>query len=394
MKGNIIVFLFIVLIFIVPLPHYWLLTSSFMSVTVLFLILFFFVKDIVFNGLKLSVNSFKQITFTFLFLMFHFLLTQFFVGEKGDFIRGISSIVLFVFMLINSYFFYRMIEKLDSKSIGKVVNIVLFLFVISFTGIYIPTIQNFEHLKPILPFNEPSHYALFALPFIFYKFFTIVGQMYRILFIAFWILIAILLQNLTLLTGLLLGLLIMFFKNKFIYIVLFIPILLPILINYIPSEYFASRLKFDLDNNNLSVLVFIQGWQLAYESFIETYGLGIGIQQLGFYPLDVEAKYIINKLLGQDVNLTDAGLTAPKLISEFGIFGVILIVCYIKYFLIISRVIKKENNRVRIFFYCIYLSFSIDLFIRGIGYFNPPFFLFLTSIFFISDNLTNHRKVS
>ena len=33
-----------------------------------------------------------------------------------------------------------------------------------------------------------------------------------------------------------------------------------------------------------------------------------------------------------------------------------------------------------------YMSFAIQLFIRGIGYFNAPFFLFLTSIFIILKN--------
>ena len=33
-----------------------------------------------------------------------------------------------------------------------------------------------------------------------------------------------------------------------------------------------------------------------------------------------------------------------------------------------------------------YISFAIQLFIRGIGYFNAPFFLFLTSIFIILKN--------
>jgi hypothetical protein len=89
------------------------------------------------------------------------------------------------------------------------------------------------------------------------------------------------------------------------------------------------------------------------------------------------------ELIGKDVNLTDAGLTAPKIISEFGVLGILGLMVYLKQFRTILRRLKNTNHLKIIFAYSIFLSFSIDLFIRGIGYFNPPFFLFITSLFLI-----------
>ena len=118
--------------------------------------------------------------------------------------------------------------------------------------------------------------------------------------------------------------------------------------------YFSDRLKLTTDSDNLSVLVFVQGWQLAYNSLKETYGLGIGIQQLGFVKVETEAGDTIIRLLGRNVNDTDAGLTFGKIVSEFGLLGVFLIIIYLKYFYKIY--IKISTIKIKIYF-CLFNLF-------------------------------------
>lgn len=377
-----LLFLFVSLIFLVPLPQYWLGASSFMSGTFIFL-LFFCLSCFLFVDTKINVHSYRSIIFFFLILIIHFFITQFVFGEKEDFMRGMGSLIVLLFMTFCGYFFSKAILLIKDSDFNYIVNFVLILFLFSFIGKFIPAIQNFNNVKPILPFNEPSHYTLFLIPFAFYKVFVTTNLRIKIIYLALFAVLGILLVNLTMLVAVLLCAGISFLKDKIVYVFLFIPIIFPFIVNNMGSSYYTERLILSTQNNNLSTLVFIQGWQLAYESVIKTFGLGTGLQQLGYFPLDVEARYVINKMIGKDVNLTDAGLTAPKIISEFGVLGILGLMVYLKQFRTILRRLKNTNHLKIIFAYSIFLSFSIDLFIRGIGYFNPPFFLFITSLFLI-----------
>lgn len=378
--------LFLCLIFITPLPQHWFGASSFLSGTVFFLSILFFTNTILF-GFKISIKSFKIITGIILFLMCHLFLVQFILRE-GDFYRGFFSIVLFILMLYGSYIFSNNIFCLSNTQFNKIINIIIIMFYIVFICKYIPQIQNNAiHSKPIMPFNEPSHFVIFFLPFYYFKIFTASTQKEKYLILIIGLIIGILANNLTMIVGVFLCAFIGFRSYMFL-IALILFLIFPFISNYIDLEYFTSRLNIDKNTDNLSVLVIIQGWQLAYEGFIKSFGLGIGIQQLGFVELHTEAGDIIKKISGikDGVNVTDAGITAPKIISEFGFFGIIAILVYIFYFIKFTINIKKTNSAVLIFAYSIYISFAIQLFIRGIGYFNAPFFLFLTSIFIILKN--------
>ena len=378
--------LFLCLIFITPLPHHWLGASSFLSGTVFFLSILFFTNTILF-GFKINIKSFKIITGIFLFFICHLFLLQFILRE-GDFSRGFFSIVLFILMLFGAYIFSNDIFYFSNNQFNKIINFIVIMFYIVFICKYIPQIQNNAiHIKPIMPFNEPSHFVVFFLPFYYFKFFTASTQKEKYLILIIGLIIGILSNNLTMIVGVFLGAFIGFRSYIFL-IALILFLIFPFISNYIDLGYFTSRLNIDKNTDNLSVLVIIQGWQLAYEGFIKSFGLGIGMQQLGFVELHTEAGYIIEKVTGSKdgVNVTDAGITAPKIISEFGFFGIIAILVYIFYFIKFTINIKKTNSAVLIFAYSIYISFAIQLFIRGIGYFNAPFFLFLTSIFIILKN--------
>lgn len=259
---------------------------------------------------------------------------------------------------------------------------------LSFVGSFFPSIQNINNTKPIIPYNEPSHYALFFMPFLYYKTFTANTQK-KIIYIIIGGFIALFLKNFTLLVGVALCI-ILNFRKKSIIILVVTGLLM---FFYLDLTYFSDRLKLTTDSDNLSVLVFVQGWQLAYNSLKETYGLGIGIQQLGFVKVETEAGDTIIRLLGRNVNDTDAGLTFGKIVSEFGLLGVFLIIIYLKYFYKIYIKISTIKNKNILFACSIYFAFSLDIFIRGIGYFNTPFLLFFTAIFILKNYFKHENNL-
>ena len=118
-----ILLLFLILIFITPLPQHWLNASSFLSGTVFFLSILFFTNSILF-GFKISSNSFKIIIGIFLFFIFHLFLVQFILRE-GDFSRGLFSTVLFILMLFGAYIFSNDIFYFSNNQFNKIINFIL-----------------------------------------------------------------------------------------------------------------------------------------------------------------------------------------------------------------------------------------------------------------------------
>jgi len=116
---------------------------------------------------------------------------------------------------------------------------------------------------------------------------------------------------------------------------LFLILFFIFLLDY--SPYFKSRLTLDgLDN--LTTLVFLQGWSLSYLNFFETTGLGLGFQMLG----ESGTKYsyftdVIFKLTGGSLNVSDGGFFAAKLIAEFGVVGVITVFLYLFFYVIFIK---------------------------------------------------------
>jgi hypothetical protein len=126
----------------------------------------------------------------------------------------------------------------------------------------------------------------------------------------------------------------------------------------IPEEYYSSRIDFSKSNENLSALVFLSGWERAFLNFIETTGIGIGFQQLGYSGAIGQSRLILESIGLGGLNLYDGGSLASKLISETGILGIILLFFYISYF--IKYVITyRRYPKKKLFFISIFFMFSI-----------------------------------
>lgn len=150
------------------------------------------------------------------------------------------------------------------------------------------------------------------------------------------------------------------------------------------SDYFTSRTNISSDSKNISVLVLLKGWENAAESFSKTDAVGIGFQQLGYSSLITNRDEITQQLKAFDLehlNQYDAGSIAPKLVAEFGFFGIILILLYLFWFSKLLKNLKYIQNKPGIvFLYCCYLSIVFELFFRGVGYFSTGTFLLLACL--------------
>jgi hypothetical protein len=249
--------------------------------------------------------------------------------------------------------------------------------------------ENQDYIKPIFPFTEPSHFALVYLPFIFFMAKENAGYR-RFLIVALGFSIGYFIENMTLLMGCIVVALITF-SWRYLLILLSLALIIATQINL---DYYVARLPFEENqSSNISLLVYLQGWQLIVESIKATFGWGVGFQQLGIHMSEVDATTQIYALIQYYANILDGGFTLAKVISEFGIFGISLVSSYIllirKYFF--NKRVKNESTQY-IFSQAVLISFMIEIFIRGVGYFSGTSILVISAIWVIL-NLKNQTNV-
>jgi hypothetical protein len=148
-----------------------------------------------------------------------------------------------------------------------------------------------------------------------------------------------------------------------------------------------NRLKgiFDpSENSHLSSLVYLQGWVDLYNNILNTYGLGLGFNGMG--SLLFEENYpreVILSRFGLNLNSEDGSFLFSKIISEFGLFGLVF------YLIIIYKLILYINKNQYIVINTLIFSFLIISFIRSSGYFNGTLLLIIPalSIYFTRSKL-------
>ncbi|NOR54697.1 MAG: hypothetical protein GQ531_00665 [Sulfurovum sp.] len=316
-----------------------------------------------------------------------------------------SMVILVVFL--SAFVLAQKLLKINYQALSNsMLLVILVLLILGWLKLFfIPPCCHYDMFeKPVFPFSEESHYALvIGIIAVAYAF---SGKLIWVFFIGVNILLlALLFPNLTLLVFSLLIFFASLFRLKPIYFKSFI-LLVPVLIMIIwtlfisNSEYFSSRLNFE-DTKNLTTLVFLQGWDMAYLNLVETHGLGLGFQMLGssatyFSSLTDE---IVN-IADNELNFSDGGLLAAKVIAEFGVIGIIVIVSYV-YFLLkfifygnqiwLKIHLSHDQNYIqelkkKLFLSGILFGFLVEVFLRGYGYFSPGVFLALVAIFYLFSN--------
>ncbi len=256
------------------------------------------------------------------------------------------------------------------------------MVIIGFIGIFMPLrLGPYELLaSPIFPFSEPSHYALVYAPMACLALLVCNTRM-RICVCIVSLALAMLMPSLTILVvTLLLLLLSLSIKSILVLGILVyfsisnVAVVAPDLFNY-----FFDRLSDD-SSENITRLVYIQGWQNMVSAFSFTSGFGIGFQNLGNEPPGT-ATSILESLHDSALNRTDGGFLMAKIVGEFGIVGLLfvffLFILSIAAGFFLRRNIQefKFGENISYFFpLCAIYMLIVELFIRGVGYFSPSLF--------------------
>ncbi|MFV3327960.1 hypothetical protein ACNFG0_15980 [Pseudomonas sp. NY15372] len=251
-----------------------------------------------------------------------------------------------------------------------------------------------EYSKPVFPFSEESHYSLF-LGMIACGVIVNLSAIASAILIVNMLALAILMPNLTLLVFVCMCSLLLLLRVRLIYFWVVLIVVASILGFFfyfvlLDNEYFKSRLDFS-GSENLTALVFLQGWALAYANFTGTFGLGLGFQMLGSsYTFLPEISEVIYRHAGQYFNVADAGFLAAKLIAELGVLGLLLSAAYLVLLVRVIFVINHWSRRSKkmrgtdcllakkyVAASALVFGFLVEFFFRGLGYFSPGVFLFL-----------------
>ena len=237
--------------------------------------------------------------------------------------------------------------------------------------------------KPIFPFSETSHFVLAFVPVLLYRCATS-SRRAALGWLSFSFAIALGLESMTLLIA---SLLIAIVCRRTLLVTLGG---LVIGLGVIPFQldYFLSRLDPSNSSDNISSLVYVQGWQLLIEAMSQTFGWGVGFQQLGQHGTSAAAAdTLLNLLTGSGLdalNLTDGSFVFAKLTGEMGVFGFLLSVVLVIAAVHSIRVLRWVGRRIPersiiVFARCVLISFMVDMFIRGTGYFAGSTFLAITA---------------
>jgi hypothetical protein len=157
------------------------------------------------------------------------------------------------------------------------------------------------------------------------------------------------------------------------------------------DEYFTPFLErvnsiyLGEDATNLSSMVYLQGMQDAHLNFLRTYGLGLGLNMMGCNPLpDSFFRDVIDSGGGLSLNSQDGSFLVSKIISEFGIFGIIFYICITIIFFkneLFASTLSSKNIRqiisIQSSIVFIFLAISI---LRSTGYFSGTFLLLIVSL--------------
>ena len=335
---------------------------------------------------KLIVSGFSPgvwallIAFT---IFIHFCIASL-VGPT-DVQRAVISFALLFLLILASYSLVSYLLRLSDKAINRAVKlVVLIMILIALAYLFEFRLTGYGWYKPMFPFSEPSHFAINFLPFFIYL--SLFSSLkFKIIIILTVVALSIAIQNMTLLVGCLIVASISLNYRA----ILFLLFIISVFALQLDLTYFSDRASINVDTNNLSSLVYLQGWQLILESWQKTSGVGLGFQQLGFTSTDVPASIAIDAIIGRGLNLNDGGFLLAKFLSEFGLVGIVFSLIYIK--LIVKSLIQLRktesrtivSNHATVISHCFIVSSILELFFRGSGYFTPSVLLTLTGIIYI-----------
>ncbi len=337
--------------------------------------------------------------FSILFLIFLFWGFYIYV-VTGETKPLVSSLIIILFL--NAFIASRILAQADNHIIEKFLKSLKYLtFLLIFLG-WIKLIlgSNFgpyaEHPKALFPYSEDSHFALTLAMFSMGFIAGCRNNNTEVFFILINILIlALLLPSLSTLLVFALGLTTHFIKKSrkirysyFLSIFLLSTTITGILTNL---DYFDERLDLT-DLNNLTLLVWLQGWFIISSTFQYSNWLGVGFQMLAYdkESLPEISYYIFDFFSTGFFNVEDGGFLAAKIIGELGLFGILIVLIYLRFCLKAYKflTVKKSKlsvyqDKVTLLRICsgFIIAFILEMFFRGLGYFSVGALMTMIAMF-------------
>jgi hypothetical protein len=304
---------------------------------------------LLFQAQTISVDSFYPILVFFLILVILDIYKIFFFNNLNTIIY-LFLVIFFIFIVYSFLSYDDYFNQVSSSCIGC-----------------------FSILR--IFFNENSHLAIISPSIIFYLLFISKYNVFvNFFFLTFFLVICFVNPSLTLYVGFLFLLIfILFFKFK---LFKFHKIILIFIMLFIFFKLFTdsdAKSKFlDLFTKNNNINMSTEVYKISYlvsKNAILTKPLGYGFNNYSeaFDQFSVDLN-IYNKQVFF-LNRKDASNNFSKIVTEFGIFSI-----FFFYFLISFFFNNKIDNKIKIF---LFLPIITQTFVRGVGYFNGGFLLFV-----------------
>jgi hypothetical protein len=366
---------------------FWGLTFGFIQLRFL---IFLLILPIFFNFNRKILYKLLKYLFISLFLILHlFFQTNIIIF---DYLFSVFGLFL-ILIILDTY------KDLFFNNLDKIIYSFLFFFYLFivyqffsfddyFTQVSTSCVGCFSILR--IFFKENSHLALTAPSIIFYLLFISNYNKFTNFFLLFiFVFICFVNPSLTLYLGfIILVLLCVFFKIKLSKLqkLFFILIIFFLIFKLITDS--TSKIKvtdfFNKNNNiNLSTEVYKTSFLIAQKAiFYKPLGYGFNNYSEAFDAFIGEIN--VNDNLVTVLNKKDGSNNFSKIVTEFGIFSI-----FFFYFLISFLFNNKIDKKIKIF---IILPIIIQTFIRGAGYFNGGFILFVFYAFSlcIKNSHSNH----
>jgi len=149
------------------------------------------------------------------------------------------------------------------------------------------------------------------------------------------------------------------------------------------------------ETDNISSLVYVQGWQDASANFTRTHGLGLGFNMMGCHPLpDVLARRALAIAGLEELNATDGSFLFGKMVSEAGFGGILFYIAITVWWIRLEKRIPlyaEDADRLAATAQAaLIFCFLASSFIRSGSYFNGGFLICLAAVSGASKRWQNH----
>jgi len=138
------------------------------------------------------------------------------------------------------------------------------------------------------------------------------------------------------------------------------------------------------ETENLSSLVYVQGWQDAWFNLKRTHGMGLGINMMGCSPLpDVSVRSVLALGGLGDINAEDGSFLFAKIVSEAGVLGIVFYIVLIWWWVQLERRLghsQKDAIYVAVSVQAVFIfCFLASSFLRSANYFDGGFLFWVVT---------------